>query len=167
MIQSAFKRYRNAKIAKVRMLNRKREVAAVKIQLYYRYYKKLKNTTTVTEEVRQEAVQMQRKFLDYIITFKYLKPKFHTLIKQFKNLTEDKISEVKVSACVRIQYYVRRYLKKKEVKVVKVVKKKVKKRFPRPEWKSSFKQNNRRSTQDRLRIQQNLEKLRLASKKRA
>ena len=62
-------------------------------------------------------------FTDYIIRFKYLKPRLYTLLIQLQRIVRNKRDNLYNKAVYLIQYHVRKYLKKlKEVKSEYVIK---------------------------------------------
>lgn len=111
-------------------LNQQRTIAAIKIQLFYREYRRVREE--VKQEEEQKEVQVEKKkfinfFTDYIVQFNYLKPRLHTLLKQLDRLLKGKRHYIVITAAVLIQYHIRKWLKRLKAKrVVKVVRKKKK-----------------------------------------
>lgn len=111
-------------------INQRRVIAALKIQLFYREYKRVKNAIKQKEESKE--IQVEKKkfvnfFTDYVVRFNYLKPRLHALLKQLDRLLKGKRHHLVISAAVLLQYHIRKWLKRLAAKrVVKVVKKKKK-----------------------------------------
>ncbi|CAI2366552.1 unnamed protein product [Moneuplotes crassus] len=175
-IQRAFKNYlllkRIKEYEKRYQEVQKRTIAAMKIQLFWRSYlnSKRRDRDHKEQSIKKVEKKMINYFTDYIITFKYLKPKFHKIIKQFDNLVKHKKANVVDSACVTIQYWVRKFLKKLRAKRKKApAKKKRKKKAPwqKPSWNTSFSKNNsgRFNAEKQRRIKENLEKLKMKGKR--
>ena len=73
--------------------SQKRTIAAMKIQYFYRSVRKaremIKKKSRINEVMKVEK-KMKYYFTDYVIRFKYLKPRLMNLIKQLERLLKDK-----------------------------------------------------------------------------
>lgn len=152
IIQSAFRSYTARKSYKQYEQqykeSQKRILAAMKIQIFYRSNKNAKVMIQRMEEkkvIEVEKNKMINMFTDYIIRFKYLKPRLHSLLKQLDRIIQGKRQVLVVSAVILIQYNVRKLLKKLRAKreAAKPKKKPIvkKKAWIQPEWRAPGKYN--------------------------
>ena len=103
-IQNAYRTYvakqRYKEYAQQYQLSQERIIAAMKIQYFYRSVKKAKQMEVETKEkkiLHKKKHHMINFFTDYIIRFKYLKPRLFALLKQLDRLLEKKRKNLVVS----------------------------------------------------------------------
>ena len=176
VIQSAYRQY----IAKLKYkeyeqqykLSQERIMAAMKIQLFYRSVKNAKELVKKTEEkkvIQKEKYKMFNMFTDYVIRYKYLKPRLFALLKQLDRLLKEKRKDIVVSAAIFIQYQTRKWLKKLRAKRKPNIQNKRRKAIlkPRPAWQAPIKlTEGGKAKKDHKKIKENLSKLNKKIKKK-
>mmetsp|Transcript_20735 Transcript_20735/g.18380 ORF Transcript_20735/g.18380 Transcript_20735/m.18380 type:complete len:126 (+) Transcript_20735:659-1036(+) len=113
---------------------------------------------------------MKYYFIDYIIRFKFLKPRLMTLIKQLEKLLKDKKKNLLNSSAILIQYHLRRWLKRLRLKKEKKLKRKGRRKpiWKRSDWRSPNYKNKNQDKEKQKRINENLSSLtRMTSLKRS
>jgi len=149
VIQTAFRKFSAKKRYKVYEEQYKRTqeriLAAMKIQMFYRSVQQSKKAQAKVKELKNKKIVLKKKthminfFTDYVIRYKFLKPRLFSLLKQLDKILKHRRENMVVSAAIFIQYKVRKWLKK--LAASRVVKPKIKKRqkvnrWRKPEWQS-------------------------------
>lgn len=123
IIQAAFRAYtarkRYREYEKQYKHSQERILAAMKIQMFYRSIKRAKQAELKKEEraiIKFEKHKFINFFTDYVIRFKYLKPRLRSLLKQLHKLLKTRRQQMVVSAAILIQYHVRKMLKRLKAK---------------------------------------------------
>lgn len=110
-------------------------------------------------------------FTDYIIQFKYLKPRLYTLLIQLERIIRTKRDFHYCNAAILIQYHIRKFLKKlkekREVKKPNVIQKKQTLVRKKQEWRNPAQYDNKKrfDPEKDQKIKDNLQSLKKKYKK--